>query len=101
MKITLENIEKEVIKATKNACVGFDVTYDCGNAYVNVKGSNNAITTVVFDESGNFSTIYTTQYKAEFTDDNGEPTGDFFDVDNTLYEGNSLTTALNKLRLAS
>lgn len=101
MKLTLNNIEKEVAKATKGACVTFDVTYDCGNAYVNVKGSLNAITCVIFDEDGKFSTVYTEQYKKEILDENEDPTGEFEEVENELYIGMSLTTALNKLRLAS
>lgn len=103
MKITLNNIENEVLKATKKLglCVKLDVTYDCGNAYVNVSGSLNAITSVIFDEDGEFSAIYTEQYKKEVLDENEEPTGEFEEVEIELYLGMSLTTALNKLRLAS
>jgi phosphoribosylformylglycinamidine (FGAM) synthase-like amidotransferase family enzyme len=101
--ITLENIEKHVNATAKKLglCIKFNVTYDCGNAYINVNGSLNAITSVIFDEEGNLSSVYTMQYKEEILNDNEEPTGEFEDVENELYMGNSLTTALNKLRLTA
>jgi hypothetical protein len=103
MKLTLNNIEKAVASATKKLglCVSLVVTFDCGNAYVNVKDNLNAITAVIFDDNGEFSGICTTQYKYEVMDDDGEPTGEFIDVDNEVYTGTSLTAAINKLRLVA
>lgn len=100
--ITLNNIEKEALKAFKKiGLIGsLAFSYDCGNAYINIEGSLNAITSVIFDENGNFSTVYTMQYKEEILDENEEPTGEFEDVENELYMGNSLTTAIRTLRRA-
>lgn len=103
MTLTISNIEKEVLKATKKmgTSLTFDISYDCGNAYVNVIGSLNAITTVVFNDNGEFETAYTIQYKEEVLDENEDSTGEFEEVENELYMGNSLKTALNKLRLVA
>lgn len=101
MKLTINNIEKEVAKVANKLGVKFVVCFDCGNAYVNVDGSLNAITTICFDEDNNLLDTYTTQYKEEILDDNDEPTGEFEDCDNVLYIGKGLTAALTKLKLAA
>jgi len=103
MKLTLNNIEKQVQKTAVKLglSVNLDVCFDCGNAYVNVKNSLNAITSIIFDDNGAFSTIITTQYKYEIYDDELEGTHEFIDCDNTVYEGNSLSSAINKLRLVA
>lgn len=98
MTLSLKNIEKEVAKAAKKIGSDLITTFDCGNAYITVKGSNHCITSVIFDDNGEFSIIYTTQYKQEILDDDYDYTGEFEDCEIEQYSGSVLLTALQKLR---
>jgi hypothetical protein len=102
--LTLNNIEKEANKVAKKWGNGLNLNFDYGvkgQVIISIENDFTAVTTVLFDEqNGVFEGVYTTQLQKEKFDNNSED-GYIIDCNEELYMGESLTTAINKMRLAN